>query len=210
MAPGDVDGIFGGSNETYVRDLQWKCFLPVLMSMSGWAQYNKQPFVRGEPWTSINRFYLKLKVRLTPYQYTLAHLAHTTGLPPVRPMVLDYQNDPLTWENVTQYQFMSGPAILVAPVYMANETRDGIYLPGDTWIDYWNGTRYQGPALLNNYSAPLQTLPVLVRAGSIVPMWPAMNYFNELPHDPITLDVYPHDTQAMNSSFELYEGEQRG
>ncbi|MFE3454869.1 TIM-barrel domain-containing protein [Nonomuraea sp. NPDC059194] len=69
---GDVDGIFGGSGDSYVRDLQWKAFTPVLMSMSGWASHDKQPWTRGEPYTSINRKYLKLRERLLPYLYTLA------------------------------------------------------------------------------------------------------------------------------------------
>jgi alpha-glucosidase (family GH31 glycosyl hydrolase) len=204
---GDVDGIYGGSNETYVRDLQWKCFLPTVMTMSGWASFDKQPWRRGEPWTSINRRYLKLKVRLTPYQYSLAHEAATTGMPPVRPLLLHYPEDPVTWDNTTQYQFLSGPAFLVAPVYMDNVTRDGIYLPKDTWIDYWTGETFAGPTTLNKYPAPIDTLPVFVREGSIVPMWPEMNFFYESAHDPLTFDVYPSSSASAKSKFELYEGE---
>ena len=66
---GDVDGIFGGSPETYTRDIQWKSFLTVFMTMNGWSPNNKQPWRNGEPYTSYARKYLKLKSQLTPYLY---------------------------------------------------------------------------------------------------------------------------------------------
>eukprot|EP00043_Microstomoeca_roanoka_P010934 m.103348 g.103348 ORF g.103348 m.103348 type:complete len:917 (-) comp15040_c1_seq1:155-2905(-) len=205
---GDIDGIFGGSAETYVRDIQWKCFLTVLMSMSGWAKYNKQPWQRGEPYTSYSRKYLKLKMRLLPYQYTYSHIAHTTGLPPARATVLEYPNDPIAQDNTTAYQFFSGEWFLVAPVYQEGNTRDGIYLPADEFVDYWTGTRYQGPQFIDGYNAPLDILPVFVKAGAIIPMWPAMNYFYELPRVPITLDIYPATVSGSDfrdSMFTMYE-----
>ncbi len=200
-ATGDVDGIFGGSAKTYVRDLQWKCFTPVLMNMSGWARYMKQPYIHGEPYTSYNRKYLKLKMRLTPYIYTYCHEAHETGVPTVRAMVLEFPDDPVTWDRETQYQFMSGKWLLVAPVYKDEQKRDSIYLPAGTWIDYWDGTRYWGPQWLNNYKAPLDKLPLFVRDGAIIPMYPEMLYDNQKPKDPVTLDIYPEG----HSEFVLYE-----
>lgn len=84
-ASGDVDAIFGGSAETFTRDLQWKAFTPVLMGMSGWSSNaRKHPWWYDEPYRSINRDYLKLKMRLTPYMYGLVHEAAQTGAPPVR------------------------------------------------------------------------------------------------------------------------------
>eukprot|EP00442_Polarella_glacialis_P038578 CAMPEP_0115129908 /NCGR_PEP_ID=MMETSP0227-20121206/52107_1 /TAXON_ID=89957 /ORGANISM="Polarella glacialis, Strain CCMP 1383" /LENGTH=183 /DNA_ID=CAMNT_0002534939 /DNA_START=1 /DNA_END=553 /DNA_ORIENTATION=+ len=91
---GDVDGIFGGSPESFVRDLQFKCLMTVFMTMSGWAANpDKQPWAWGEPYTSIARMYLKLKARLTPYYYTLSRQAYDTGLPPVRAMALEFPLD---------------------------------------------------------------------------------------------------------------------
>ena len=200
-ATGDVDGIFGGSAKTYVRDLEWKCFTPVLMNMSGWAKYMKQPYIHGEPYTSYNRKYLKLKMRLTPYIYTYCHKAYETGMPTVRAMVLEFPDDPVTWGKETRYQFMSGKWLLVAPVYKDEEKRDSIYLPGGTWIDYWDGTRYWGPSWLNNYQAPMDKLPLFVRSGAIIPMYPEMLYDNQKPKDPVTLDIYPEG----HSKFVLYE-----
>jgi alpha-glucosidase (family GH31 glycosyl hydrolase) len=200
-ATGDVDGIFGGSDSTYVRDLQWKCFTPVFMVMSGWAKKDKQPYTYGEPYTSINRKYLQLKMRLTPYMYTLMHEAHTTGVPAVRGMVLENQNDSTTWSTSTQYEFLLGQSFLVAPVWKDTETRDSIYFPQGKWIDYWNGNVYAGKQWLNNYSAPLDKLPLFVKAGSIIPMYPQMNYDGEKSLDTLTLDIYP----SAKSFYQLYE-----
>jgi alpha-glucosidase (family GH31 glycosyl hydrolase) len=200
-ATGDIDGIFGGSPKTYVRDLQWKCFTPVLMSMSGWAKYMKQPYIYGDPYTSINRKYLKLKMRLTPYIYTYCNEAWETGTPTVRGMVLEFPDDPVSLGKETQYQFMSGEWLLVAPVFKDEEKRDSIYFPEGTWIDYWDGTKYKGPVWISDYNAPLEKLPLFVKSGAIIPMYPEMLYDNEKPKDPVTLDIYPDG----NTAFELYE-----
>ena len=202
---GDIDGIFGGSPDTYVRDLQFKCLMTTIMTMSGWATNpDKQPWTYGEPYTSINRMYLNLKMRLTPYFYTYSRVAHDTGIPPVRAMALEFQNDANTFPNNTgtAYQFMAGEFFLVAPVYEDAVVRSGIYLPEGVWYDYWTGTMYSGPSTLDNYSAPLHVLPLFVKSGAIIPMWPdSMLYFNEKRLDPLTLDIYPNGT----TQFELYE-----
>lgn len=206
-ATGDVDGIFGGSDSTYVRDLQWKCFTPVFMSMSGWASNNKngikdkQPWLFGEPFTSINRKYLQLKQRLTPYMYTLCNEAYKTAVPAVRGLVLEYPTDTMTYGDATKYEFLLGKDLLVAPVYKPEDKRDSIYLPEGKWFDFWDGTAYNGKNMLMNYVAPLDKLPLFVRAGAILPMYPAMMYDWERPTDTLTLHVYP----SGKSSFTMYE-----
>ncbi|MFC5821030.1 ricin-type beta-trefoil lectin domain protein [Nonomuraea harbinensis] len=207
-ASGDVDGIYGGSGPTYVRDLQWKAFTPAFMTMSGWgaanpaAGYNdKQPWRWDEPYLSINRTYLKLKMRLMPYFYTHARHAADTGVPTVRAMPLEFPADPVARGELTSQQFMAGEAFLVAPVTSDTAVRDDIYLPEGTWTDYWTGRTWRGPGWLDGYSAPLDRLPLLVKGGSIVPMWPQMNHSGEKPLTPITFDVYPRGS----STFTLYE-----
>ncbi len=202
-ATGDVDGIFAGSDKTFTRDLQWKCFTPVFMSMSGWAPKDKQPYIYGEPYTSINRKYLRLKLRLTPYMYSLCHEAGETGVPAVRALVLEYPEDPVALGTATRYQFLLGKNFLVAPVYRDEEKRDSIYLPRGKWFDYWDGKVYEGKTWLNAYPAPLGKLPLFVRAGSIIPMYPQMNYDNERPADTLTLDVYP----GQGAEFTMFEDE---
>jgi len=201
LASSDLDGIFGGSSLTYVRDLQWKTFIPVFYAMSGWAANMRQPWVYGQTIMDINRKYLKLKMRLTPYMYTLCNDAYETGVPAVRAMVLEFPDDPETWGTRTKYQFMSGESFLVAPVYKSGSDRDSIYFPTGKWIDYWDGTVYEGPMTLNNYPVTIDKLPVFVKAGAIVPMYPEMLYDGQYPKDPLTLDIYPDGF----SEFTLYE-----
>ncbi|MFB7223736.1 NPCBM/NEW2 domain-containing protein [Streptomyces sp. NPDC056227] len=199
---GDVDGIFGGSAKTYTRDLQWKMFLGTTMTMDGWAASDKQPFRYGEPYTSINRDYLKLKESLLPYQYSYAHEATKTGVGMVRPLVLEYPDDPKAATDAAKYEFMSGEDFLVAPVYQDSTHRDGIYLPKGTWIDYWSGRTYQGPTTVDHYSAPLDTLPLFVKAGASVPMWPGIRSYQDRTADSsLAWDIYPQGA----SSFTLYE-----
>ncbi|MEU4211172.1 TIM-barrel domain-containing protein [Streptomyces sp. NPDC026206] len=199
---GDVDGIFGGSPKTYVRDLQWKAFLPAVMTMDGWAPSDKQPWRYGDPYTSINRKYLKLKESLLPYMYSYAAEATRTGVGPVRPLALEYPDDPKASSEAAKYEFLTGEYFLVAPVYEDKEVRDGIYLPKGKWTDYWTGRTYQGPTTVDGYRAPLDTLPLFVKAGANIPMWPGIrSYEDRTAGSPVAWDVYPQGT----SSFTLYE-----
>ncbi len=207
-ATGDVDAIFGGSPETYTRDLQWKSFTPVLMGMSGWAAAErKHPWWFAEPYVGINRRYLKLKMRLTPYMYTLMREAEQSGAPLVRGLMWDYPDDPAANTEAHKYQFMLGRDLLVAPVYRSQAVSGGwrraIHLPQGQWFDYWDGrqvTAAQGGREID-MAVTLDKLPVLVRAGAILPMYPEMLYDGEKPKDVLTLDLYPHGA----SEYTLYE-----
>ncbi|WP_328618341.1 DUF5110 domain-containing protein [Amycolatopsis sp. NBC_00355] len=210
---GDIDGIFGGSPQTYVRDLQWKSFLPTAMTMDGWASSDKQPWAQGEPYTSINRKYLMLKERLLPYTYSYSAQAHQTGVGQVRPLALEYPDDPNVWTDKAKYEFLSGTDFLVAPVYEKSNVRNGIYLPKGTWVDYWSGKTYTGPTTIDGYDAPLDTLPLFVRAGAVVPMWAdGTKSWQTRDKGELDLDVYPQS----KGSFTLTEddgvtrGYQRG
>lgn len=131
----DMDGIFGGKKPIInTRDFQWKAFTPMQLNMDGWGSNEKYPHALGEIATSINRNYLKLKSELLPYSYSSAKEA-VNGLPMIRAMFLEEQNT-YTQGKMTQYQFMYGPAFLVAPIYQetktddkGNDIRNGIYLP---------------------------------------------------------------------------------
>jgi alpha-glucosidase (family GH31 glycosyl hydrolase) len=193
----------------YARDLQAKAFIPAIMTMDGWAtdittgkKADQQPWVDGEPYTSINRKYLQLRERLLPYLYTLAADAARTGVGAVRPLYLEYPNDPATLSATAKYEYLAGSDFLVAPVYQDSDTRDGIYLPKGTWTDYWTGRKYQGPTTVNGYHAPLDTLPLFVRDGAIVPMWPqgTTSYRTRDQHE-LDWDLYPQG----HSSYSLYE-----
>ncbi|MET8571539.1 TIM-barrel domain-containing protein [Streptomyces sp. NPDC004783] len=207
VTTGDVDGIFGGSAETYVRDLQWKALLPMTYAMSGWAASDKQPWRYGAPYTGINKKYLLLHERLLPYLYTHLANASKTGVGPTRPLYLNYPGDPATWGDRAKYQFLAGDDLLVAPVYEDSDVRDGIYLPEGRWVDYWTGRVHEGGRTLDGYRAPLDTLPLFVRAGAIVPMFPegTTDWAAGKKSGRLDLDIYPEGT----SGFTLYEDDGR-
>lgn len=207
VTTGDVDGIFGGSAKTYVRDLQWKMMLPMTYAMSGWANKDKQPWTYGEPYTSINRKYLMLHERLLPYLYTYTMGATKNGVGPTRPLYLNYPDDPNTWGDKAKYEFLAGDDFLVAPVYSDTDVRDGIYLPKGDWVDYWTGRIYHGGQTINGYKAPLDTLPLFVKAGAIVPQFPkgTTDWAAGKTAGQLDLDVYP----SGNTSFTTYEDDGR-
>lgn len=185
----DMDGIFGGKNTPVnIREYQWKTFTPMELNMDGWGANPKYPQALGEPATSLNRTYLKLKSALMPYTYSLARAA-VDGKPMIRAMFLDYPNA-YTLGTQTQYQYMFGPYLLVAPVYkntaadaLGNDIRHGIYLPEGRWTDIYTGETYTGGRVLNHFDAPLWKLPVLATADAIIPMTRAHNTPAEAPND---------------------------
>ena len=203
----DMDGIFGGKNlQVNTRDFQWKTFTPMELNMDGWGANEKYPHALGEPATSINRWYLKLKSELMPYAYSIAKES-VDGMPMIRAMFLEYPNV-YTKGTATQYQFLYGPSFLVAPIYQAtkadekgNDIRDGIYLPEGIWIDYFTGEKYDGNCIVNNFDAPLWKLPVFVRNGAIIPLTYPNNNVNEIDQNVRIYEIYPYG----KSTFTEYD-----
>ena len=203
----DMDGIFGGKNvPVNVRDFQWKTFTPMQLNMDGWGANPKYPQALGEPATSINRWYLKMKSEFMPYTYSIAREA-IDGKPMIRAMFLDYPND-YTLGTATRYQFLYGPYVLVAPIYQSTQAdkegtdvRNGIYLPEGNWIDYFTGDLYQGGRILNNFEAPLWKLPLFVKQGAILPMTTAHNNVGQMDKHLRVYELYP----GGNTEFTEYD-----
>lgn len=203
----DMDGIFGGKNETVnIRDFEWKTFTPMQLNMDGWGSSQKYPHAQGEPVASINRNYLKLKSALLPYQYSIAKEA-VNGLPMMRAMFLSSPN-PYTLGTATQYQFLFGPSFLVAPIYQAtkidekgNDIRNNIYLPEGQWIDYFSGEIYSGNRIINSFDVPIWKLPVFVKSGAIIPMVNPNNNVSEINNALRSYEIYP----SGQTSFIAYD-----
>ena len=216
----DMDGIFGGKNLIVnTRDFQWKTFTPMELNMDGWGSNEKYPHALGEPATSINRWYLKLKSELMPYAYSIAKEA-VDGMPMIRAMFLEYPN-PYTLGKATQYQFLYGPNFLVAPIWQAtkaddkgNDVRNGIYLPKGSWIDYFTGEVYEGECILNSFASPLWKLPVFVKAGAIIPMTNPNNNVSEINNAHRIYELYPfgyssfteYDDDGITEEYRLGKG----
>ena len=195
----DMDGIFGGKNlPVNVRDYQWKTFTPMQLNMDGWGGNPKYPQALGEPATSINRSYLKLKSELMPYTYSIAKEA-VDGLPMIRPV-----------EGA--YEFLYGPSILVAPIYrntaaddQGNDIRNNIFLPAGQWIDWFTGECYEGGRIINHFPAPLWKLPVFVRRGAIIPFTTPHNNPNLMNKTSRAFLIYPYG----HTEFSAYDDDGR-
>ena len=200
----DVGGFFHPVKETgelYARWFQLGAFSPIFRS-HGWVWREHVPWAHGPEIEAICRRYAELRYRLLPYTYTLAWHAHRLGLPLMRPLVLNYPDDPRGWG--LGHQFLWGDDLLVAPVTREGATAWPVYLPAGRWHDFWTGARHDGPGGIT-VPAPLDRLPLLVRAGAILPMGPVVQHTGERPLDEVTLLIYPEGT----SRFELYEDDGR-
>jgi alpha-glucosidase len=121
-------------------------------------------------------------------------------VPLFRPLVLNYQDDANTYD--LDDEFMIGNDLLVAPILRPNLTERLVYLPPGSWYDYWTNKKYKGGTMVSA-AAPLETVPMFVRGGAIIPMGPAMNYVGEKPIDPLSFAIYPDDNGS--ASVTLYE-----
>jgi alpha-D-xyloside xylohydrolase len=149
------------------------------------------------------RTMLNLRYRLLPYTYSVAWRVSNDGYTLMRPMVMDFSDDPEVL-NIPD-QFMYGPAIMVNPVSQQGATSRDVYLPKipGGWIDFWTGKRLDPRASRFEVEAPISRLPLFVRAGSIVPMGPLLQYTGEKPADPIEIRIY----RGADGEFTLYEDE---
>jgi alpha-D-xyloside xylohydrolase len=135
-----------------------------------------------------------------PYIYSVAWMTTSESYTPMRPLVMDFRSD-VRAQNIGD-QFLYGPAILVNPVTEPGAATRHLYLPKAKWVDFWTGHAVDGGQAIDA-PAPLDSLPLYIRAGSIVPMGPDVEYAAEKPADPIELRVY----RGADGSFTLYEDE---
>ncbi|MFA6435398.1 MAG: glycoside hydrolase family 31 protein [Elusimicrobiales bacterium] len=197
----DTGGFMGDSNgELLTRWYQVSFLTPFCRNHHDISGYDQEPWRFGGYYEDIIRKYLKLRYRLMPFLYNRLEEAHRTGVPPFRPLLLNYQEDQntLTLDD----QFMIGEDLLAAPILAAGRTSRAVYLPDGLWYDYWTGKQYNGGRTIT-VDAPLETVPLFVRGGAVIPMWPEMNYIGEKPADPVTFAIRPDKNGS--ASTVLYE-----
>ena len=148
------------------------------------------------------RKYLQLRYRLLPYIYSYAFENYLTGMPVTRPMLLAFPDDYICASDTWPYQYMLGDNILVAPVYGDFSSME-IYLPkGYDWIDYTTKEIYKDGGFITYNTSDINTLPIFIKKGAIIPMRQQSNWIDTKQQDTITFDIYPADTLT---SFTLYE-----
>ncbi|MFC3799509.1 glycoside hydrolase family 31 protein [Cohnella sp. GCM10012308] len=164
--------------ELLARWTQAGVFFPYCRNHSVLESIRQEPWSFGPQIEDICRKYIRLRYRLLPYLYTQFYEAHKTGLPIMRPLILEYPNDRSVYNLCDQ--FLVGTSLLVAPILRPSTEYRSVYLPAGEWIDYWTGERHEGGRTILAH-APMDVLPLYVKAGSMVPelaedQWkPAMN-----------------------------------
>ncbi len=203
----DIGGFISGGNlndpkfrELFVRWFQFGTFSPIFRVHGTRYPDENELWSYGPEAQKILVDYDNLRYRLLPYIYSEAWQVTSNHGTLMRPLVMDWRNDVEAQNTGDEYLF--GPAILVSPVTTQGATSREVYLPKATWYDFWTGAKVEGGKRVEA-DAPLAKLPLFVRAGSIIPMGPTMEWSTEKPADPIEIRIYP----GTDGDFTLYEDE---
>jgi alpha-glucosidase (family GH31 glycosyl hydrolase) len=201
-----VNNLTGGvdklvlDTELYLRWVQFSAMSPIFWWHGIWGL--RMPWEYGAEALETTRKFLQLRYSLIPYLYTYSRLAHDDGQPLVRGTYIEYPAQEGAYEF--RHQYLLGKELLVAPVSepgFGKPVLKEIYLPaGEEWFDFFTGKIYEGGQLLA-YECPLDRMPIFVKAGSILPLAPPMEYSDQRALDPLTLDVFA----GKAASFQLYE-----
>ncbi len=177
---GDCDG------ELLVRWTQIGALTPFFRNHAALGSRRQEPWAFGEPYESIVRRWIELRYELLPAIYTAAWQAAQTGQPMMRPLALAYPEDGRTYSLADQFLF--GDTLMAAPVGYPGQRARGVYVPDGTWYDFWTGERLSDEVTAD---APLERMPLYVRAGSVLPMGPVMQHSGEWPPEALRLRIYP-------------------
>ena len=178
-----------------MRWFEWGAFQPVMRAHG--ARAHNEVWSYGKQAEPILEKYLRLRYQLLPYTYSVAYRTYQTGAPYMRALFMDFPHDPNVADIRDEYMF--GPAFLVAPVTEQGATSRKVYLPaGCDWYNYWTNERIEGGQTITA-EAPIDTLPLYVRAGSIVPMGAPILSTQE-PQAIASIRVYP----GTDADFTLF------
>ena len=199
----DLGGFAGGEEfdkELYIRWLQYGVFQPVYRPHAQ-EHIPAEPVFHDRETRNIVRDYIKLRYRLLPYNYTLAFENSTAGMPLMRPLFFEDENNLGLIDEKDAYLW--GNAFLVAPVMDPGVETVNVDLPAGAWFDFWNGKRYDGA---QNVDIPvtLETIPVLVRAGSFIPMIDDIETTQDYSSEKLTLHYYA-DASVSAAEGQMYE-----
>ena len=199
----DLGGFAGGDafdKEMYIRWLQYGVFQPIYRPHAQ-EEIAPEPVFHDRETRRIVREYIKLRYRMLPYIYTLAYENSTKGSPLMRPLFFEDESDLSLIDE--KYAYLWGDAFLVAPVMDPGVEHVRVNLPAGAWFDFWDGTRYDGPRTIE-VPVTLETIPVLVRAGSFVPMTGEIQTTRDYSSDELTVHYYT-DASVMRSRGQMFE-----
>lgn len=195
----DIGGFQRDTNgELFARWMQMGALMPFCRNHSALDTIDQEPWSFGPEVEAIARHFLRLRYRLLPFLYNEFYNSTQTGLPVMRPLVLEYPADPNTF-NLSD-QFLLGTDLLICPVYQPGATKRMVYLPAGEWVDFWTGARNAGGQYIVA-DAPLDRMPLFVRAGAIIPMENAVNHTGERDGK----ELFVHAYAGNDGRFDLYE-----
>jgi alpha-glucosidase len=186
------------SPELYTRWLQSAILYPFLRTHTTFGTPDQEPWSYGVQWEAYNRRAIELRYELLPEIYNVMHDTATTGLPAMRPLVLDYPDDQATWGVDDEYLF--GSDLLVAPVLREGATTRSFYLPAGRWVDMATGHTLVG-GTTRSIPVTMDSIPLFVRAGAFLFREPVIQYSGQMPGQPLIAEVYAAD----RSDRTLYE-----
>ncbi len=186
--------------ELFIRWFQYGTFNPILRVHGTRKTDQNELWSYGPDAQKILVSFDRLRYRMLPYIYSLAWKTTSESYTPMRPLVMDFRSD-VRAQNIGD-EFMYGPAFLVSPVTEPDATTRHLYLPQAKWYDFWTGSTIGGGKTIDA-SAPLDRLPLYIRAGSILPLGPDEEWSTEKLADPIELRIY----RGADADFTLYEDE---
>jgi len=183
----DVGGFFDDCHgELLARWTELGVFQPFCRNHSCNGTAHQEPWAFGEPWETVCRDMIRLRMRLLPYFYGLFDEAARTGAPVLRPLLFEHPDDPVTY--TADDEFLLGADLLIPPVTRPGIEHRHVYLPAGTWFHWFTGERIDGPAHVLAH-APLGRPALYARANAVIPLWPVLQHTGEGPGDPLTLRV---------------------
>ncbi len=196
----DTGGFLGSPDaELFVRWLEFSAFTPLFRNHAVNTAEPREPWVYGEPYTSLIRDVIKTRYRFLPYLYSLFEDAARTARPVLAPTLFYAPGDPST--HTQDHDYLLGPNLLVAPVYLPGATTRDVYLPyGSDWVDF-HGTQLWSGGQTVTVDAPLGRTPLFVRAGSVLPLGPDVTHTGDGTPAHLEVHVFP----GGNGEFVLYE-----
>lgn len=194
----DVGGFVGDcSEELFIRWNELGTFLPIFRNHSALDTRRQEPWSFGPRAEAVAKRSIELRYKFLPYIYNEYFKASKDGLPLMRPMILEFPNDPNVIDMYSQFMF--GESFLIAPVLYEGEREKLVYLPTGTWYNYFTHEKFEGGRYYT-FEASLEEILAFVREDSIIPVHDEFyNYVGEKELD-ITLEVF-----GDNASLELYE-----
>ena len=197
----DVGGFIGEpSNDLYVRWIELGSFTPFFRGHSAIDTRAHEPFAFNENVMQIAKETIQLRYKLLPFWYNEFYNSSQTGLPIMRPMFLNYQDDENCYYTNAQYQFMIGENLLVAPVVNSYDRFKKLYLPSGEWYDWNNNKKVIGGNWII-VEVPIDKIPLYVKAGGIIPMQQVQNYVGEKKMEELDMLIFP----SGKSEYSLYE-----